>query len=186
MPKTVLALCLLTVMMVLTKIRGKAAIIFSADLTQFTNQSSHLYKVQETYLLNLTWKKFTISWLSSTGGMRVPPELVCPPRRLLSPLEIWSENNRKVSITKEICITIDSPPKNPWKKARFPCCGQNIVIVKYSLPPAYKISFLIVDVKFLPVISPSKNVSSWALRWNINFPSQILIFMLITLLHLLH
>ena len=33
----------------------------------------------------------------------MPPEAVCP-------LEIWSENNRKISITKEFCITIDFAP----------------------------------------------------------------------------
>ena len=45
------------------------------------------------------------------GG--IAPETVCPPQRLLPP-EIWSENNRKIS------ITIDFAPsgKNCWKKAR--------------------------------------------------------------------
>ena len=45
------------------------------------------------------------------------------PLRQFAPLEtseIWSESNRKISITKEICITIDfvSPEKFSWKKAR--------------------------------------------------------------------
>ena len=48
-------------------------------------------------------------WLSSTGGQGAPPKAVPPPLRLLLP-EIWSENNRKISITKEICITIDFAP----------------------------------------------------------------------------
>ena len=33
-----------------------------------------------------------------------------PPLRQFAPPEIWSENNRKISITKEICITIDFAP----------------------------------------------------------------------------
>ena len=32
------------------------------------------------------------------------------PLRQFAPPEIWSENNRKISITKEICITIDFAP----------------------------------------------------------------------------
>ena len=38
------------------------------------------------------------------------PEAVCLPQRLLPLPEIWFENNRKISITKEICITIDFAP----------------------------------------------------------------------------
>ena len=37
------------------------------------------------------------------GGKGAPPEAVCP----LCPPEIWSNNNRQISITKEICIAID-------------------------------------------------------------------------------
>ena len=44
------------------------------------------------------------------------PEAV-PPLGDFPPPEIWSENNRKISITKEICITIDSLEKKFWKKA---------------------------------------------------------------------
>ena len=42
-----------------------------------------------------------------------------PLRQFAPPPEIWSENNRKISITKEICITTDlaPPEKNSWKKA---------------------------------------------------------------------
>ena len=36
------------------------------------------------------------------GGQGAPSETLPP--------EIWSENNRKISITKEICITIDFAP----------------------------------------------------------------------------
>ena len=36
-------------------------------------------------------------------GAGATPEVVCLP-------EIWSENNSKISITKEICITIDVAP----------------------------------------------------------------------------
>ena len=41
------------------------------------------------------------------------------PLRQFAPPEIWSENNRKISITKDICITIDfapPPEKNPGRK----------------------------------------------------------------------
>ena len=37
-------------------------------------------------------------------------------------MKFWSENNRKISIAKEICITIDfapPPEKNSWKKASW-------------------------------------------------------------------
>ena len=45
-----------------------------------------------------------LSGFLSLGRQGAPlPEAVCPPERP----EIWSENNRKISITKEICITID-------------------------------------------------------------------------------
>ena len=33
-----------------------------------------------------------------------------PPPETFAPPEIWSENNRNISITKEICITIDFAP----------------------------------------------------------------------------
>ena len=46
---------------------------------------------------------FIIYWLSSTGGRH--------PLRDLCPFEIWSENDRKIS------ITIDFPRKNSLKKA---------------------------------------------------------------------
>ena len=50
--------------------------------------------------LALSHKKIK-SWLSSTGGQgsKLPP-----------PKKNWSENNRKISITKEICIKIDFAP----------------------------------------------------------------------------
>ena len=52
------------------------------------------------------------------GAGGAPSEAVCPPRRLLPPPEIWSENNRKITVTKEICITIDfaPPEKIPRRK----------------------------------------------------------------------
>ena len=43
-----------------------------------------------------------------------PSEAVCPPQRLLPP-ESWSENNRKISIKKGICIIIDFAPPPPNK-----------------------------------------------------------------------
>ena len=65
--------------------------------------------------------KLSRLWLSSTGRDRGRPRgsLPPPPETFAAPPEIWSENNRKISITKEICITIDfaSPPnKIPGRK----------------------------------------------------------------------
>ena len=45
------------------------------------------------------------------GGGGRPPQAVCLPLRDFCPRKIWSENNRKICITKEICITIDIPPE---------------------------------------------------------------------------
>ena len=55
------------------------------------------------------------------GDRGAPPEAVCPLPRDFCPLpEIWSENNRKISIKIEISITIDSRPKKfPGRKARL-------------------------------------------------------------------
>ena len=47
-------------------------------------------------------------WLSSTGGRG-------PLRQTFAPPEIWSENNRQIGITKEICIAIDFAPPPPKK-----------------------------------------------------------------------
>ena len=35
-----------------------------------------------------------------------------------APPEVWSENNRKISITKEICITIDFAPLKKFLEGR--------------------------------------------------------------------
>ena len=54
-----------------------------------------------------------LSWLSSTGGGGAggaQPEAVPPFETFIPHPEICSENNRKISITKEICITIDFVP----------------------------------------------------------------------------
>ena len=56
--------------------------------------------------------RLVIFWLSYTGGR----EAACPPQRLAPSPEIWSENNKRFSITKEICITIDSPEKIPGRR----------------------------------------------------------------------
>ena len=55
------------------------------------------------------------------GGKGAPPEAVCPSLGDFCPPEIWSENNRQISITKEICITIDfaPPEKIPGRKPAF-------------------------------------------------------------------
>ena len=39
-----------------------------------------------------------------------------PLQKLMFPPTVWSENNRNISITTEICITIDSPKKIPGRK----------------------------------------------------------------------
>ena len=71
------------------------------------------------------WKPFNLRrmhfirfWLSSTGG--------APQRKFATPYGdfcapvIWPENNRKINTTKEICITIDSPPlKESWKTVQI-------------------------------------------------------------------
>ena len=44
------------------------------------------------------------------------PQAICP-GNLPLPQKNWFENNRKISITKEICITIDSPDKIPERKS---------------------------------------------------------------------
>ena len=46
------------------------------------------------------------SWLSSTGGGAEGRPL----SQFAPTPEIWSQNNRKISITKEICKTIDFAP----------------------------------------------------------------------------
>ena len=60
-------------------------------------------------------KQFLQNWLSFTGGQGVPPWGSPLPRL---PPEIWSENNRKINVIKEICVTIDSAPqtKIPGRK----------------------------------------------------------------------
>ena len=47
-----------------------------------------------------------------------PPPAVFSPSETFAPPKIWSENNRKISTTKEICITIDFAPleKIPGRK----------------------------------------------------------------------
>ena len=56
-------------------------------------------------------------WLSTTGGTGEPPQAVfpLPLREFCSPPEIWSKNNRKISITIDFVI---ENLKNSWKKAR--------------------------------------------------------------------
>ena len=52
-----------------------------------------------------------VSWLSSTGGS-------APLRQFALPPKLGPKNNRKISITKEICITKNfaSPEKIPGRK----------------------------------------------------------------------
>ena len=50
--------------------------------------------------------------------VRAPLKQFPPPQRLCL-LWILFENNRNISITIEICITIDPPPEKFWKKASF-------------------------------------------------------------------
>ena len=46
-------------------------------------------------------------------GIGTPPEAV-PLETFAPPPENWSENNRKISIAKEICITIDFAPQKKF------------------------------------------------------------------------
>ena len=48
-------------------------------------------------------------WLLSFSSSNLPREFVPPPKN-------WFENNRKISITKEMFITIDSPEKIPERR----------------------------------------------------------------------
>ena len=74
------------------------------------------------YLLSPFHSRHQEIWLSFAGdGGREHPLRQFAPLGDFCPHEIWSENNRKISITKEICMTIDfapAPLKNSWKKAR--------------------------------------------------------------------
>ena len=70
--------------------------------------------VLNTHFTGCQYNLDTIQWLSSTRG---PPKAVCPPWRL--PPEIWSKNNRTISITIKIRLTIDfapPPEKIPGRK----------------------------------------------------------------------
>ena len=53
------------------------------------------------------------NWLSSTGG--APLKQFVPSSETFCLPEIWSKSNRKISITIEICITVDfTLEKNSW------------------------------------------------------------------------
>ena len=59
-------------------------------------------------------------WLLAFPSSNLPP----PPKK-----KNWSKNNRKISITKEICITIDSPKKS-LEESQTP---RQVVYLKISL-----------------------------------------------------
>ena len=67
------------------------------------------------------------NWLSSTGGAPLR-QFASPSETFAPPPEIWPENNRKISITKAIYITIDFafPPKSSWKKAKLMLHERNL------------------------------------------------------------
>ena len=84
----------------------------------------------------------------------------------LSPQKTWFENNRKISITKEICITIDSPQKIPERKSDSeagcifenftPKQGDSLKILAagtrnhgVSLPPPPRVSNAFIQVRIL-------------------------------------
>ena len=61
---------------------------------------------------NTAWEKqsiMNILWILWRSGFLPQRDRGRPPLWDFCPPEIWSENNRNISITKEICITIDSP-----------------------------------------------------------------------------
>ena len=66
-------------------------------------------------------------WLSFMGGGagECPPEAVSHPSDTFVPPKIWFENNIKISITKEIYITIDFAPEKIL--GRQPALGSQII-----------------------------------------------------------
>ena len=79
-------------------------------LNKFLLTSPFLFSILENF--SLTY------WLSSTGG-RGHPLRQCAPLETFVPPEIWSKSNRKISITKEICMTTDSPLKKFPEESQF-------------------------------------------------------------------
>ena len=60
-------------------------------------------------------QKLHLAFCHRGVGEHTLPEAVCPCLGDSPPPEIWSKNSRKISITKEICITIDFAPLPPKK-----------------------------------------------------------------------
>ena len=79
------------------------------------------WKFYFLFLLQISLHDYSVAnaGLLPWGAGGAPPEAV-PLETFAPPLENWSENNRKISITKEICITVDfNPWKNPWRKPEW-------------------------------------------------------------------
>ena len=96
------------------KMRGYKFIL---KVTKFQLPTVYRFSKAEGTTWLWTDSAFPPPWLSSTGAGGAPLRQFAPLGDFSS-LEIWSENNRKISITKEICITIDfdPPEKIPRRK----------------------------------------------------------------------
>ena len=82
------------------KYHGITCFMFCVDSRNFL-KTVHLYH-NTCAIVASFWLSFT-----GEGGRGVPPEAVCHPSDTFVPPKIWFENNIKISITKEVYITID-------------------------------------------------------------------------------
>ena len=62
---------------------------------------------KQSILITTHVQSLHLSGFLSQEGRGVPLEAVCHSSGTFAPPKIWSENNRKISITKQIYITID-------------------------------------------------------------------------------
>ena len=100
------------------KYHGFTCFMFCVDSINFLKQSIFI----TTHVQSLHLSGF-LSW--GGGGRGVPPEAVSHPSDTFVPPKIWFENNIKISITKEIYITIDFAPEKIL--GRQPALGSQII-----------------------------------------------------------
>ena len=89
-------------------------------------------------------------------GAGAPPSSSSPLSET-SPPKIWSENNRKISITIEICMRIDFPLKKFLKESQ-PCSALSYLTLPYpallclSLPyPTLRLFLLLIQAVSCPI-----------------------------------